>query len=52
MTELEQKVEIYRQKKAKNISIAVMLYILSVVVLIGFTCLIPFQVTEMYNYEY
>jgi len=43
MTELEQKVEIYRQKKAKNISIAVMLYILSVVALIGFTCLIPIR---------
>lgn len=43
MNEFEQKVENYRQRKAKNISIAVMLYILSVVVLIGFTCLIPIR---------
>ena len=38
MTEFEQQVEAYRQKRAKNIAIAVMLYILSVVVLIGFSC--------------
>ena len=43
MNDFEQKVENYRQRKAKNISIAVMLYILSVVVLIGFTCLIPIR---------
>ena len=38
MNEFEQKVEYYRQKKAKNISLAVMLYILSVVVLLSFVC--------------
>ena len=38
MTEFEQQVEAYRQKREKNIAIAVMLYILSVVVLIGFWC--------------
>ena len=41
MTEFEQQVEAYRQKRAKNIAIAVMLYILSVVVLIGFSCFMP-----------
>ena len=41
MTDFEQKVEAYRQKRAKNIAIAVMLYILSVVVLIGFSCFMP-----------
>lgn len=38
MNEFEKKVEYYRQKKAKNISLAVMLYILSVVVLLSFVC--------------
>jgi len=43
MTEFEEKVEKFRQKKAKNISIAVMLYILSVVAVIAFPCLLPFN---------
>ena len=41
MTDFDQKLEMYREKKAKNTSIAVMLYILSVVVLIGCACLFP-----------
>lgn len=41
MTDFDQKLEMYREKKAKNTSIAVMLYILSVVVLIGFSCFFP-----------
>lgn len=41
MTEFEEKIEKYRQEKAKNISIAVMLYILSVVAVIAFPCFLP-----------
>lgn len=36
---LKEKIDLYREKRAKNISISVMLYILSVVVLIGFGAL-------------
>ena len=41
MNEFEQKVEEYRQKKARNISIAVFLYIFSVVSVIGYAVLLP-----------
>lgn len=41
MNEFEQKVEEYRQKKARNISIAVFLYIFSVVSVIGCAVLLP-----------
>ena len=43
MTEFEQRVDFYKQRRARNISIAIMLYILSVVAVIAFPCFLPYR---------